>query len=109
MTGKVVGPFWPIWLGKLKQLGLKNWCGARFAVGLHVMIGMSVILGVPSSDVALMFWVVPGILAPLRFKPNVWPLWPVRLTPLWNCVIPETCQLLRNPPAHLLLATRPNL
>src|SRR6266849_7857052 len=104
MTGKVVGPFWPICVGNVKQFGLMNWCGARFDVGSHVTIGVSAILGVPRSEVLLMFWLVPGILAPLRFKPKVWPLWPVRLTPLWSCVIPETCQLLTRPPAHLFLA-----
>src|SRR5438094_8999196 len=103
MTGKVVGPFWPIWLGNVKQLGLINWCGARFDFGSHVRIGVSPILGVPSNEVALMFWVVPGILALLRAIPKDCPLRPVRLTPLCICVIPEICQLLRKPPATLFL------
>src|SRR5262249_6519338 len=87
-----------------------NWCGARFDFGSHVTIGVSAILGVPSSEVALMFCVAPGIFAPLSAILKFWPpLRPVRLTPLWICVIPEICQLLRKPPAHLFRATFPKL
>ena len=54
MAGKIVGLRSPTVRGKLKQLALMYCCGARFSVGSHVRIGMSVMFGVPYNEVELM-------------------------------------------------------
>src|ERR1035438_9706614 len=103
-----LGPFWPICVGMAKQLALMYWCGARFAVGLHVSIGLRLISGVPSNDVLLTAILVPGIVDPLTFMPKFW-LWPfTRFWPLSNCVMPESCQPLMNPPNILSWVGFPN-
>src|SRR5215469_13699618 len=98
IAGSSVGPFWPICVGKLKQSGFMYWCGPRCEVGLHVRIGLSWILGVPSNDTLLSTKPVPGMLKLLRFIPKLPPeLKPVRLAPLCHWVMPETCQPLMKP------------
>ena len=49
---------------------------------------------------------VPGILSSIEVHPEVHAVVdgePERLGPLWICVMPESCQPLRKPPAILLL------